>query len=276
MLRMSWFRTHIRLTVTVASIMLLLATTFTIFAGHLSFIHAAVPPTAEEQQKVWAGNEAVEVNPVRGEYTTVSMQFTVPTITGSVGDGVVVWAGLGGDEFATTPTQVVQAGIESVIDGSGQQVNLPWWEVYPYNTAQAISMGTINPGDTIAVTVSSNSLGSDADTFVLTDETTNDSSNTITLNGDAGLSDSATAECVVERPTPSGNFSGDLADLNSPSNTLTIDNCSVGTNASGSQTGIGNVAHRDLSMWDGSTELAAPGAVSDDGNSFPVYWYNAV
>ncbi len=276
-MRISWFRTHIRLTVTVASIMLLLATTFTVFAGHLSFIHAAVPPTAEKQGSIWAGNEAVEVDPVRGEYTTAYMQFTVPTITGSPGDHVSVWAGLGGDENATTPVQLVQAGVGSAIDGNGNQVNTPWWQVWPYNAEQAMPMGTIHAGDTISVTVSSNWLGSDADVFALTDETTNDPY-TYTLKGDAGLSDSATAECIVELPSLSVNgspISEHLPDFNPPSNMLTIDNCSVATNANDSETGIGNVAHYNMSMWDGSTELAAPGAMSDDGNSFPVYWYNS-
>ncbi len=273
MLKMSWFRTHIRLTVAVVSTMLLLATTVTIFAGHLPFTHAAIPPTGGENTYDWAGYEA---DAARGTYTTASIQFNVPTITGSEGDVVSIWAGLGGDSGITMPVTLVQAGIGSMLDQYGNQINTPFWEVRPSVSHQTMPMGTINTGDTIDVTVASNWLGSGADVFSITDETTNDSYTTPPVPYTTVLSDSATAECTVEYPQVGGGTTHHFAEINRPSHTLNIDNCTVGTNADNSATGIGNVPHRYQIIRDRNslTEMAAPGLISDDGNSFPVYWYS--
>ncbi len=262
MLNMSWFRTHIRLTVAGISIMLLLATTVTVFVGHLSSIHAD-NLLGHKNSKNWTGNEAVAS---RGTYTQAKMDFIVPTITGSpAGDRVSVWAGLGGDPDVTTPSVLVQAGVDSYIDDSGNQVNTPWWS--SAQVANDLPMGTINAGDTIEVIVSSNLIGDNQDVFTITDETTNDPY-TFTLVGGGGLSDSATAECIVERVGISGGSPPPLAQFG----TININNCLVDTNMS--ETGIGNTAHEYLILWDGSTDIAEPGAISADGNSFPVYWYN--
>ena len=85
------------------------------------------------------------------------------------------------------------------------------------------------------------------------------------------FSDSASAECIVERPSINGSATP-LAEFNAPSNSITISNCTAGTNSSGD--GVGNVTHHYVTMWDGSTELAYPSSISSDGYSFPVIWLN--
>ncbi len=268
-MKISWFRTHIRLTVIVVSITLLLAASVIVFAGYLPFTHASVPATGGASTDSWAGNEA---DAAPGTYTTVSMQFTVPTITGSPGDTVSVWAGLGGGPSVPSSATLVQAGVDLYVDSTGQQTNIAWWDVpSAYPSEQTISQpGAINAGDTIDVTVASNWLGSNADSFSITDEATGQTYAPHSLTNSA-VSDGATAECIVARPGAAG-----LAEFNSPSNTLNINNCLVYTDANNSATGIGNVPHSSdtMSNSDG-TEAAAPGAISDDGNSFPVNWYSA-
>ncbi len=275
-MKISWFRTHIRLTVAVVSATLLLATSVIVFAGHLSFIHASVPITGGTNSYNWAGYEA---DATRGTYTNVYIRFEVPTITGgSPGDVVSVWAGLGGVPGVTDPTVLVEAGVTSTLDQNGNQVNTPWWEVDPSVGQQVMPIGTINSGDTITMFVTSNWQGSGADTFSISDYATGDSYVTPPLTDSADFSDSATAECMVGYPQISGDgMAHHFAEFNrsSAAHALNIDNCTVGTD--NSQTGIGNVTHSFVQMMtsDGSTTMAAPGVITnDDGTSFTVYWYN--
>lgn len=88
------------------------------------------------------------------------------------------------------------------------------------------------------------------------------------------FSDSAAAECILERPTVNYAYAP-LLEFNpnagSLSNTETLTGCEVFTNAG--VNAIGNVTHFGFTMDDSSGNvLAYPGPIYAGGYDFLVYW----
>jgi Peptidase A4 family len=219
----------------------------------------------ESKTSNWSGNEA---DAGRGTFTWGSLQITVPTVVGPPGDHMATWIGVG--DGLTDPTVLVQAGIDSWIDGNGRQQNTTWWEVVPGFPMMELSIGTVNPGDTFYVAAESNYQSSNDDFFFLEDMTTG-VYNSYTLQGSQYLSDSASAECIVERPSINGG-NASLAEFNPPSHSINIIGCAAGTNSGAN--GVGNVNHHYVTMWsdDFSRELAFPGSITN-GWDYPTYWF---
>ncbi|HLI69611.1 MAG TPA: G1 family glutamic endopeptidase [Ktedonobacteraceae bacterium] len=156
----------------------------------------------------WSG---YVVHAARGTYKAAEVTFKVPTLkAGAKGAHVSIWAGIGD---GSSPFSLVQAGVDSTLNANGKQSNVSWWEVVsnsPGNTSfpeenLPLAKGLHN-GDDIWVYVSSNPSNDGFDLFYIENKTTHDY-NSHTLLGGQDLSDSASGECVVERPSIGGGLS---------------------------------------------------------------------
>jgi hypothetical protein len=146
------------------------------------------------------------------EYTGITGDFQVPTVTGKTG-WVVIWDGLGG-----TPCNqgLEQAGVSAEIV-KGRAVYKAWWEVvyYKFDTSsrcfndmtQAASKPhffsqTVKPGDRIQVSVTySSSPAATSGTYwlYLKDVTRGWSENVpVAASGHNGITSRESAECIVE------------------------------------------------------------------------------
>jgi hypothetical protein len=235
---------------------------------------------------VWAGNEASEWPVQRGVYREAEVIAAVPTIqTYDSTAQVAIWAGLGGDGNITTPAVLVQDGVDSWVS-NGTQYNFAWWEVVPGFDAQIVNL-TVNTGNSIDAYTSSNFNNDGYDLFSIYNDATDTyyacslnttggtNNNDCLLSGQHGNtqwnSDSASGECIVERPSVNGNPVplAQFHDAGQPTNTLLIGDCWIGEQA------IGQKNHHDDKMVDSNGQvIAACGAIFNNGLSFPVTWYH--
>jgi hypothetical protein len=133
-----------------------------------------------------------------GTYTSVSASWVQPagTCDGGSDEYSSFWVGLDGYSSST----VEQTGTDTDCDG-GSPAYYGWYETYPN---PSYSFGdTVNPGDTITATVTSQ--GNGYFEYTLADQTQNWSVSTQQSEPDAQLS---SAEVIVEAPccTDSGGF----------------------------------------------------------------------
>lgn len=216
----------------------------------------------------WAGNVAYGN---RGTYREAVVDFNIPTViwTGAPSDAVI-WAGVGGDEFQTSPVKLVQAGIESYPYNGGGQFNAAWWEVWPDLSQQYFHFTSLSKGDHIHVYISSN-INNDGYDYFLVQDITQNSYNDYTDTASQHFSDSATGECIVERPALSNGNRYPLAEFNPPGKTEQLSSCDI-ANSSGQYNGIGNWPHYYYTMVNGSKTLAYPGSITNNGLNYPIYW----
>lgn len=145
-----------------------------------------------------------------------------------------------------------------------------WWEVYPeYDSVQLLPIGAISAGNTIYAYAESN-LNNDGYNYFFIQNQSTSSYNDKTVFG--LFSDSATGECIVERPQIKG-FVPPLLEFNpngNPKDTEALDSCTISTN-SGSN-GIGNYPHYYFSMYNGNDLLAYPESITGNGYDYLVKW----
>ena len=97
----------------------------------------------------WAG---YAVN--SGPYTSVSGQWTVPTLTASRRDGYsAMWVGIDGFDNAS----LIQAGTEADYYGGAAHYSA-WWEILPAS-AETVPTLSVRAGDTITVSIARVSSG---------------------------------------------------------------------------------------------------------------------
>ncbi len=205
---------------------------------------AATMPTSHH----WSGYTATN-----GTFTSVMGMWTVPTVTtnGRLAADAM-WVGIGG----VTRRDLVQGGTQNIIDNSGQISTTAFIEMLP-EASQQIPL-TVNPGDSVSVSVAQQSL--DQWLFSFNDTTTGKSYNT-TLTYHSSLS---SAEWIEEAPSsrrrllPLDNFGtvhlgGGLVTMNG--NSVTI------ARANG----------QAMTMVDAICQpLATPSALGSDGASFTI------
>ncbi len=212
----------------------------------------------------WSGNVAYGS---RGTYRDAMVDFYIPSISGSTGSHVSFWAGVGGDStWGGSSTVLVQAGVDITKTSSGQS-NESWWEVWPDNLEQNLPLSRLNTGDEVYAYISSNDSNDGYDYFLLENETVG-SYNSYTSYNSSYFSDSATGECIGERPTINGSYSS-LANFG----TEQLYGCYIETSSTGQ--GIDSWPHDYYIMEDSSGNyLATVGSISNT-TDYPLYWQRA-
>ena len=212
----------------------------------------------------WAGNVA---DSGRGTFKVAEVDFRVPSIpTIASSQRVSIWAGVGGDSNHTSPVKLVQAGVGVQRAAFGGQYNTSWWEVAPYNTAQNLPLSRLNAGDEVFASVSSNYKGDGYDYFFIDNETVSSYNDHYLYSQ---FSDSATGECIVERPTV-GNTLTHLANFG----TEQLNECGMYSNTQFRW--IGAWPHYYYNMYNGSHQLASVGSISSNNSSYPVHFHQTI
>ncbi|GCF09111.1 G1 family glutamic endopeptidase [Dictyobacter arantiisoli] len=233
----------------------------------------------------WSGNEATGN---RATYRVAYVEFNVPTIaTNDLHAAVSVWAGVGGDySFGGSNAVLPQVGVFSQPTCTGSssascQYNESFWEIAgPKNDPGQMNLplSQLNAGDRVYAYVSSN-VNNDGDNyFFISNETVNNYNSH--MDTSKVFSDSATGECIVERPGFLNGGLYDLADFNTNAgHSIELDNCTIG-DRNDNQKGIGNWPHDGMQLWNTSFTyvMAQPGSIFNNGYNYSVYcttYYNS-
>lgn len=204
--------------------------------------------TGAEQSANWSGYVATG-----GSFTAVSGTWTVPRVSGTQpGAGDATWVGIGGERSR----DLVQAGTDATVLGTGRVRYTAWIETLP-QAAQTVPL-TVNPGDTVTVSLSQQSSGIWLIRFE--NHTTGQQYQT-TVRYSSSLS---SAEWIEEAPA-GGRRTLPLDDFGTVQfrNTTTVKD--------GQQMTAAQAGARPIAMVDRSGEvLARPSALDDDGAGFSV------
>ena len=163
-------------------------------AGHtstaqLSFAVKAplVPVGPTETSRNWSGYALTGSG-----FTSATGTFTVPTVTAGGTTSTAEWIGVDG----FSGNDLIQAGVAE--DGqSGSVSTYAWWEILPAPST-SISTMTVNPGDTVTISIAQAAAGSW--TISVKDVTNGQSFSTTQPYSGAGQS----TEWIVEAATDAG------------------------------------------------------------------------
>ncbi len=182
-------------------------------------------------------------------FTSVSAQWTEPTVSCSGTAYSSFWVGLDGDTSST----VEQTGTDADCSGGTPQY-YAWYEMYPKFPVNL--SGTVRPGDHLSASVTTNGNGSF--TLTITDSTQGWTNTTTARLKRAQL---ASAEVIAEAPSSSGGVLP-LANFGTVSFS--------GAKANGSLL-TSSTPHLDpITMQSGSTVKAQPSSISN--GAFSVSW----
>ena len=194
-----------------------------------------------------------------GAVTAVSGSWTVPTVTGSGTSDSAAWVGIDGFNSST----VEQTGTAmDIVNGHAEYS--AWYEMFPAAEVTIRNL-TINPGDTIAASVTYNTAAND---FVLTITDVTDG-NTFTTTQSAPNAQRSSAEWIVEAPSnnagvlPLANF-GSVSFANAQA---TINGVSGPINAARQNTTV-----NQINMVNGNTGAieATTSSLTASGSGFTV------
>lgn len=88
-----------------------------------------------------------------GTYTSVTGTWIVPTVGATTAGADATWVGIGG----VTGTDLIQAGTQATVTGSGAVTYSSWTEILPdYSRTTPLEVG---PGDSVTVTITEQSSG---------------------------------------------------------------------------------------------------------------------
>ena len=182
-------------------------------------------------------------------FTSVSAQWTEPTVSCSGTAYSSFWVGLDGD----TSNTVEQTGTDADCSGSTPQY-YAWYEMYPKFPVNL--RGTVRPGDHLSASVTTD--GSGRFTLTITDST---QGWTNTTNARLKSAKLASAEVIAEAPSSSGGVLP-LANFGTVGFSAATANGSLLTSST---------PHLDpITMQSGSTVKAQPGSISS--GAFSVTW----
>ena len=203
----------------------------------------------------WSGYVAYAPTP----FTSVSATWTVPTVTGSAPAFSAIWTGIGG--WYRNSNKLIQAGTEQdALSGGNSYV--AWYEVFPQ---APVSVGSVNPGDSITVTISENA-GNPPSWHITIKDGANKLAD-LDVKAKTNLAAEATAEFIVERPLlVVGHQIAPLATFG----TVTFTSCTTNNGGLNSLTSAYAVTMTSDGTSTG-TVLAYP-SNPPVGNSFTVSW----
>jgi len=228
--------------------------------------HKHLAENSEVDSDNWAGNEATGD---RGTYREAEVTFTVPNEApgesqdgASASDDASFWAGVGGDPGVSSPAVVVQAGVDTQWTGLFQY-NESWWEVAPnIATEQNLPLCNLDTGSQVYIYVASNDNSDGYNYFYIE----NESHSCYNSHTDrTAFSDSATGECIAERPLQGGDYYYGLVDFD----TIRFTGCYINTAAINL---LPHFYHNMVSLQTGDT-LATVGAIANN-TDYTVYWHN--
>jgi hypothetical protein len=166
----------------------LAALTIAMLAGFL-FPGAASAAGLLHHNAGWAsGNWAGYIIDDGDPYTSVTAQWTVPSVSTSQGGFSAVWLGVDG----VSNTRLIQVGTEQDVYG-GRARYAAWWEILPAPAVEITSF-RVRPGDLITATIAK--VGTNRWRISISNKGRGSFTTTRTYTGKA-----TSAEWIVEAPT---------------------------------------------------------------------------
>jgi hypothetical protein len=187
-----------------------------------------------------------------GTYTSVTGTWIVPTVNASSSGADATWVGIGG----VTGTDLIQAGTQATVTGSGAVTYSAWTEILPdYSRTAPLQ---VSPGDSVTVSITEQSSG--LWLIVMVNNTTKDSYEK-TLRYDSSRS---SAEWIQEAPSTERGIIplSDFGTVRFRSGSAVRDGQSLGLSALGA-TPVAMVNRAGQA-------LAIPSTLGGDGSSFAV------
>ena len=222
---------------------------------------SALPTVTTAYSANWSGYVATEPFP----YTSVSANWTVPSVSATSTAYSAVWVGIGGAD--RNSNRLLQAGTEQDVLSNGSARYFAWHEVYP---RPSVLVAYVSAGDSITVTISQVPANASAWRILIVRNSVTILGLTVNLR--ANLATEATAEFIVERPSirPTNRLTT-LANFG----TVTFSGCNTSQGALSSLTSAYMVIMTSNATRSG-TYLAQPGALDEATNSFSVLYSAAV
>lgn len=187
-----------------------------------------------------------------GTYTSVTGTWIVPTVSATSAGADATWVGIGG----VTGTDLIQAGTQATVTGSGAVTYSTWTEILPdYSRTAPLE---VRPGDSVTVTITEQSSG--LWLIVMVNNTTSDSyEKTLRYN-----SSRSSAEWIQEAPSTDRGIIplSDFGTVRFLAGSAVRDGTSLGLTALGA-TPVAMVNRTGQA-------LAVPSTLGADGSSFAV------
>lgn len=199
----------------------------------------------------WAGYAATG-----GRYTAVKGTWTVPRFAANATQGVdATWVGIGG----VSSRDLVQAGTQQIVSGTGVTQYQAWIETLP-QPSRPIAL-TVQPGDSITVTITEQGTNTSLWQVVLKNNTTGQTYEE-TLQYTSSRS---SAEWVQEAPST---MRGGLLPLDDFGTVTMTD---AGAQKDGQSVNLAGAGARAITMVSANRQaLAVPSALDANGSGFSV------
>jgi len=142
------------------------------------------PASVTSSSSNWSGYAAGG-----GTYTSVTGTWTVPTVSATTSGADATWVGIGG----LTSNDLIQAGTQAMVDGSGTVEYSSWIEMLP-QSSKTVPL-SVSAGDSVTVTITQQSGN---DWLISMKNNTTNGAYTVTVQYD---SSNSSAEWVQEAPS---------------------------------------------------------------------------
>jgi len=149
-----------------------------------SVTQPGTPATVTSSSSNWSGYAANG-----GNFTAVTATWTVPTVSATSSGADATWVGIGG----LTSNDLLQAGTQAMVDGSGTVEYSAWIEMLPQSSRNVPL--TVTAGDSVTVTITQQS---GTDWLISMKNNTTKGTYSVTVQYD---SSNSSAEWVQEAPS---------------------------------------------------------------------------
>jgi hypothetical protein len=149
-----------------------------------SVTQPGTPATVTSSSSNWSGYAASG-----GNFTSVTASWTVPTVSATSTGADATWVGIGG----LTSNDLIQAGTQAMVDGSGTVQYSSWIEMLPQSSRNVPL--SVSAGDSVTVTITQQSGN---DWLISMKNNTTNGTYSVTVQYD---SSNSSAEWVQEAPS---------------------------------------------------------------------------
>ncbi len=205
------------------------------------------PASVTSSSSNWSGYAANG-----GTFTSVTATWTVPTVSANSSGADATWVGIGG----LTSNDLLQAGTQAMVDGSGTVEYSSWIEMLPQSSRNVPL--SVSAGDSVTVTITQQS-GNDW-LISMKNNTTNGTYNVTVQYG----SSNSSAEWVQEAPSAGRG-------LVSLDQFGTVQFSGASAVRDGKTMSVAALGAKAITMINGQGQaIAQPSTITSDGSSFTV------
>src|SRR3989441_2038033 len=212
-----------------------------------SVTQPGTPASVTSSSSNWSGYAANG-----GAFTSVTATWTVPTVSATSSGADATWVGIGG----LTSNDLLQAGTQAMVDGSGTVEYSSWIEMLPQSSRNVPL--TVSAGDSVTVTITQQSGN---DWLISIKNNTTGGTYNVTVQY---RSSTTSAERVQEAPSVGRG-------LISLDQFGTVQFSRASAIRDGKAMSLGALSAKAITMINGQGQaIAQPSTVASDGSSFTV------